>query len=59
MSNIPQPQMPSSQVYEDNLFTFDVTLEIKDDDGKGEYIEYMFIGHFRCVCTVLEILYLF
>ena len=21
---------------EDNLFTFDVTLEIKEDDGKGE-----------------------
>ena len=30
-----QPIISNNNQYEDNLFTFDVTLEIKEDDGKG------------------------
>jgi len=29
-------QTMSPSVYEDNLFTFDVILEFKEEDGKGE-----------------------
>ena len=59
-----QPMISNNNQYEDNLFTFDVTLEIKEDDGKGGYswpswlcTNIIVKRHFKHIFSLKEIIF--